>query len=434
MDVNFGSVNSPDILIVDDTPDNIRLLSSFLTQKGYSVRKALSGYMALVAVKTVAPALILLDVTMPEMDGYEVCKHLKDDPETAHIPIIFVSALGEAWDKVKAFNVGGADYITKPFHPEEVLVRVEHQLTIRALQIQLEQQNLVLKDTIERLKHTQTQLVQKEKMAGVGQLAAGICHEINNPITFIYNNLSPARNYINELIELLNLYQQECVQPSTALQAKVQDIDLDFISSDLFKILDSFEYGTSRIRSVTLALRIFTRLGESDIKAVDIHEGLDSTLLLLQHRLQGSENTPAIQVHRNYADLPSVMCYAGMLNQVFLHILNNAIDALLSGVGNRLLPTDQPTITVFTEHIDPKHVAIRIKDNGVGMSEEVRSHIFEPFFTTKPVGEGAGLGLSVSYQIVTENHQGVLTCISSPGYGAEFVIQIPIEITHKRLL
>lgn len=428
MNYKPDTIFKADILIVDDTPDNLRFLSSLLLNEGYNVRKATNGQMALTAVKTVPPDLILLDVNMPGMSGYEVCEHLKKDSQTSSVPVIFLSALDDVMDKVKAFQVGGADYITKPFKIEEVLARIQNQLTIRNLQNELRTQNTQLQQALNELKKAQAQLVQKEKMLGLGQLTAGMAHEINNSIGFVSSNLEPASEYIQDLLNLINLYQQEYPNPSIPIQETIQEIDLDFLSLDIKKIMGSMQTGAERISTMILALRIFSRLNESDIKAVDIHEGLDSTLLLLQHRLRKEMKCPEIKVIKQYGNLPLVTCYASQLNQVFFNLLNNAIDAIDSGLEKGITELSSPTIWINTELTAYKTVKIQIKDNGIGIDEKVRSRLFNPFFTTKPVGQGSGLGLVTSYEIVVEKHKGELRCNSLPGQGAEFTIEIPVQL------
>lgn len=423
-----NSTPKPDILIVDDIPDNLRFLSQMLVNQGYNVRKAINGKMALTAVKTVLPDLILLDINLPEMNGYEICEQLKKDETTRNIPVIFLSALDDVWDKVKAFKAGGVDYITKPFQFEEVLIRIQNQLTIQQLQCQLKQQNSQLKLTLDELKATQSQLIQKEKMVSLGQLVAGIAHEINNPISFISGNLAPTQQYIQDLLNLIYLYQKEYPQPSSNIQKILEEFDLEFVANDLQNILGSMQRGTERIRTIILALRIFSRLGESDIKPVDLHQGLDSTLLLLQYRLRAEEKRSEIEIIRSYNTLPRVTCYASQINQVFLNLLSNSIDALQSGVGAAISPDIPPRIWIITELINPDQVRIRIKDNGIGMSETVKSQLFNPFFTTKPVGQGMGLGLTTCYEIIVQKHQGKLICNSKEGEGCEFIIDLPIKM------
>lgn len=423
--------SSADILIVDDTPDNIRFLSAMLLDQGYNVRKAINGPMALIAAQTLPPDLILLDVNMPEMSGYEVCQRLKSIPQTESIPVIFLSALDDVVDKVKAFEVGAVDYVTKPFQFAEVLARIQTQLTIQNLQHQLQNQNAKLQTTLRDLKIAQAQLIQKEKMVGLGQLVAGVAHEINNPISFISGNLSHAQRYIEDLLNLVSLYQQNYPEPTPEIEAAIEDLDLDFLTSDLKKLLGSMHTGVDRICTILLALRIFSRLDESDVKLVDIHEGIDSSLVFLRHRLL-QKNGLEINVVKEYGDLPLIACYASQLNQVFLNLLTNAVDALTGGyepseIKSSLSHEIAPSIWIRTELINPETVKISIKDNGLGIPEALRSRIFEPFFTTKPIGQGSGLGLSTSYQIVVEKHRGKLICNSIPGEGSEFVIELPVQ-------
>ncbi|MEH2051662.1 trifunctional serine/threonine-protein kinase/ATP-binding protein/sensor histidine kinase [Nostoc sp.] len=278
-----------------------------------------------------------------------------------------------------------------------------------------------LESTLEKLYSTQAKLIQAEKMSSLGQLVAGIAHEINNPINFIYGNLEPAGEYVASLIELNNLYQKYYPQPLPEIAAKITDIELEFLVNDLQKLLSSMRTGADRIRQIVLSLRNFSRLDESEIKPVDIHSGIDSTLLILQHRLKNNSKYSEITVIREYANLPLVNCYASALNQVFIHLINNAIDALQESKVNRT-----PTIRIRTEFSEPKKVLIRIADNGVGMSESVQNKMFNPFFTTKPIGSATGLGLSTSYSIVVEKHGGQLNCISKLGEGTEFIIEIPV--------
>ncbi|MBW4681789.1 MAG: AAA family ATPase [Microcoleus vaginatus WJT46-NPBG5] len=286
----------------------------------------------------------------------------------------------------------------------------------------LRQKAADLEQALKNLQQTQAQLIQSEKMSALGQLVAGIAHEINNPVNFIYGNLQPTEIYVKNLLSLLELYQQEYPQNNLLIQAKTEEVELDFIREDFIKILQSMKVGSERIKQIILSLRNFSRLDESDKKAVDLHTGIESTLLILQNRFQGSNNQPKIELIKEYGDLPDVTCYASEMNQVFMGIISNALDAL-----KQVSKTNKnPFIRIQTEVIGKEQVRIAITDNGSGIPTPIRERIFEPFFTTKPVGSGTGLGLSVSYAIV-KKHGGQLTCESRVGGGTKFVIEIPIK-------
>ncbi|MEA5571641.1 PAS domain S-box protein [Calothrix sp. UHCC 0171] len=327
---------------------------------------------------------------------------------------------------------------TRPWTPDEVelLQAVIDQLAIAINQAELyaqsqqavmtaTQQAQQIENTLTELKRAQTQLVQSEKMSSLGQLVAGVAHEINNPVNFIYGNLAYASQYTEDLLNLLNLYQQEYPQPTDKIQAEINAIDLDFIFADLPKILSSMKIGSDRIRDIVQSLRTFSRLDEAEMKKVDIHEGIESTLMILQHRLKPKQDEPAIEIIRNYTNLPKVVCYAGQLNQVFMNLLTNAIDALEEGIEEGKISS--PLIKITTEILDNNRIIIRIADNGMGIEPEVQKRLFDPFFTTKPVGVGTGLGLSISYQIVVDRHGGELHCHSQLGEGTEFAIEIPMS-------
>jgi two-component system, NtrC family, sensor kinase len=617
-----------DLLVVDDTPDNLRLLSTMLEEHGYKVRKVINGTLALRVASQAPPDLILLDIDMPQMNGYEVCQQLKANPKSSSIPVIFLSALDDISDKVKAFSVGGVDYITKPFQVAEVLARVENQLRIQALAQQLYQQNiqlqqeivvrqqaestlikssiklrkqnrllmeiarnpalnqgnlsialkeiteataynleiervgvwlfnstsnklqclnlfdlnlnqhskrielpianysvylnalienqaLVIEDTftdprvqefaeayliplnitstinepirlggqtvgvlcieqvgkirhwtpedqnfarsiadlvslaleareryraearerekavaleltLNELKRTQTQLIQTEKMSSLGQIVAGVAHEINNPVSFIYGNLTPARQYLKDLILLIEAYQKNYPNPSAEIQQLAAEIDINFLIEDWDNLMNSIQVGAERIQEIVRSLQIFAKQTKLELKAVDIHEGIDNMLLIVQHRLRSETDGSEIEVIKNYSQIPKVTCYPSQLNQVFMNLFNNAIDALENQLPPRTITICTTTLTTDTNSL-PKAVKISIADNGIGMDENIQKKIFDPFYTTKKVGSGTGLGLSISYEIVVEKHQGKLYCVSASGQGTECIVEIPIR-------
>jgi PAS domain S-box-containing protein len=286
-----------------------------------------------------------------------------------------------------------------------------------------------IRDITER-KLTQLKLIHTEKMSSLGQLIASVAHEINNPVNFIGANLSHVDNYTRDLLALISLYQQGYVHSSPEIQDKIEEIDLDFLIEDLPKTLSSMKMGAERIYEIVLTLRNFSRLDEAQMKPVNIHEGIDSSLLILRDRLKEKPEHPGISIIKEYGNLPDVECYAGQLNQVFMNILSNAIDALCqpeSYGSTEVIQNHLPTITIHTEVKNSNWVEISIQDNGRGMAASVLARLFDPFFTTKEVGKGTGLGLSISYQIVVEKHGGKLQCISAPGQGAKFLIEIPIR-------
>ncbi len=542
------------ILVVDDTPTNVRILTNILMHHGYETCSAMSGERALEVVKNFVPDLILLDVMMPEMDGYTLCQQLKERAETHDVPVMFLSAIDTPNDKIKAFQVGGVDYITKPFNLDEVLARVGQQIDRRNLQKRLEQQNFRLhaeiqnskqleeryrsifenaidgmfqstpegqfitanaslakmygyvsvedlctsisnisqqlyvhpdrrtefmgtvmrngevsdfeaqiyckngtilwisetvrsvKDTqnnlmfyegtvrditdrkrnseilrvrsseleatLTQLRYSQAKLLQQEKMSSLGQLVAGMAHEINNPVSFISGNLVYAEQYFEDLVRA---FHEAGLVPGD---------DIEFVLKDLPILLKSIRTGADRIRLIVQALKNFSRLDEAEEKEVDIHEGIESTLLLLSHRLDTTANRPKVKVIKDLGSLPKVHCYPGLLNQALMNLMGNAIEALDASTTNG----KQPKLELRTKLVDQNQIMIWISDNGLGMPTEVQNRIFDPFFTTKGVGEGTGMGLAISYQIIVEKHGGQLECISVLGKGTEFVIILPVSL------
>ena len=428
------------ILVIDDSPTNLEILHDVLGGAGYEVLVEMDGISGIEQVESNPPDLILLDVMMPKIDGFETCRRLQANPSAKDIPIIFITALTEPEEKVKGLSLGAVDYITKPFEQQEVLARISLHLKLRKLNVELDRQKQELEirvdertselsQTLDELKQTQLQLVQTEKISSLGQLVAGVAHEVNNPIGFISTNLHYANQYVEDLLKLVRLFQKNCSNPGSEVEEQIELMDLGHIDKDLPKLMSSMKLGTDTIKGIMQSLRNFSRTDGENKKFVDIHEGIEATLMILQHRLKAYPKRAAIQIVKDYSILPKIQCYPGQLNQVFMNLLANAIDVL----EESMLPYEDlshnptivnPQIYIGTT-IDKHQLTVKIADNGKGMPESIRNEIFQPFFTTKPEGKGTGLGLSISYKIITENHGGNLQCISSPGKGTEFLIQIP---------
>ncbi|MCY7384938.1 MAG: hybrid sensor histidine kinase/response regulator [Microcoleus sp. CAN_BIN18] len=413
--------------MVDDISTNLSVLSQALKTAGYKVRVAVDGESAIAMLEKSAldptknpfPELILLDVQMPGIDGFETCRQLKANPATKTIPVIFMTALADAESKMKGLSLGAVDYITKPFEQDEVIARVNIHWRLKQLTDNLEQQ--VTERTC-ALQQAQVQVVQQEKLSALGQLVAGVAHEINNPLSFMVSNIAPAKEYLADITEVLRLYQKYYPEPPSDIASKIEDIDLEFVIEDFSHLLDSMKVGTERIKDISLSLRNFARSDGDTASAIDLHETLDSTLLLLRHRLKDQGDRPVIEIIKKYGDLPAIKCYPGPMSQVFMNLLANAIDAVDEAWEKDLRCLN---ITITTEVLRESAI-VRIADNGLGMTEEIQQRLFEPLFTTKAVGKGTGLGLSIAKQIVTDKHCGELFCKSMAGKGTEFAIELPI--------
>ncbi|MEA5550023.1 MASE1 domain-containing protein [Anabaena cylindrica UHCC 0172] len=296
------------------------------------------------------------------------------------------------------------------------------------LEDRVEERTIELQNTLHELKLSQSQVIQSEKMSSLGQLVAGVAHEINNPVNFIHGNITHLKQYTEDLLKLIDIYQKIHGSDHPEIEDLEEEIELEFLLTDMPKIINSMEIGTERIRDIVLSLRNFSRIDEAEFKRVNIHDGIESTLLILQYRLKANSEQPEIQIIRDYGNLPEVECYAGQLNQVFMNILVNGIDAVGESNINRTfeeIKTNPNQIRIRTKVIDKQWIEIRISDNAQGMSEDIKNHIFDPFFTTKDIGKGTGMGMAISYQIITKKHHGKLECSSNIGKGTEFIIQIP---------
>jgi two-component system, NtrC family, sensor kinase len=437
--------NKGNILIVDDLPENLQLLSDALLKLGYTVRSVTSGRMALKTVQVKQPDVILLDVKMPEpviarvfgkkredIIGKLVLKKLLNriDPQLFDRFVKLVET-GETLQQDFYYESGQSSW----FHFVAVKLGDGFAITIRDItapkqaKFQLQQQAESLELTLRELKRTQAQLIHSEKMSSIGNLVAGVAHEINNPVNFIHANLIPATQYFQDVLDLIKIYQENFPDPPAKIKAQIDTINLDFLKKDLIKLLNSMRTGTVRIQEIVRSLRNFSRHDESELKRVDIHQGIDSTLMILQHRLKATPEYPEIVVIKDYAQLPAIECYSGQLNQVFMHLLNNAIDSVSTQSRG-----EQGEIKVQTKLINSNRISIKISDNGLGIPQELQSKLFDPFFTTKAVGKGTGLGLFICHKIVVNQHGGNLYCHSTLGQGAEFVVEISPKKTSNKTI
>ncbi|MBD2161026.1 hybrid sensor histidine kinase/response regulator [Limnothrix sp. FACHB-1083] len=414
------------VLIVDDTPTNLDVLSLTLSNSGFEVAIATSGERALQQVARCLPSLILLDVMMPGLDGFETCLRLKENPETAQVPVIFMTALTDIKSKMRGLEVGAVDYITKPFHTKEVLARIRTHLKLYRLTEKLAQE---VENATTELRASQMQLVQSEKMSALGSLIAGVAHEINNPVGCILGNIQLAEDALGDLFKVIRGYQQELKEPSPELLKLLAQIDLDYLQEDLPKLLNSIKGSGERITTISRSLRTFSRMGSDRPQLFNVHDGIDSTLMILRHRLIYKKGRPVIEVVTDYGEIPDILCFPDQLNQVFMNILANAIDALDEMVSDWQETNPLPDVLKITirTRVDGEFLSIKIGDNGKGIPEQIKPRIFEHLFTTKQIGKGTGLGLAIAHQIVTEKHLGTLTVESQVGQGTEFEIRLPTQ-------
>ena len=412
------------ILIVDDEIELERLIKQRLRKKIQSKELELifchNGIDALEKLEKYPEIeVVLTDINMPEMDGLTLLDKLfKTD---RNIKAVVVSAYGDMENIRTAMHCGAFDFLTKPIDFEDLAITINRTLD-SAKQV---------KENISQLQEAQLQLIQNEKMATLGQLVAGVAHEINNPIGFIAGNIDLSAESVKDLIAHLRLYQAKFPDAGSVIEEDAARIDLDYLMEDLPKMLSEMKGGSDRIINISNSLRTFSRSDTLAQVLANIHEGLDSTLMILQHRLKANNNRPAIQVVKEYGEIVLVKCYMGQLNQVFMNILSNAIDALDEASQGRSYAEmkDHPNRITLTTLVrqDKRAFEIKIKDNAKGMSEEVKARIFDQLFTTKAVGKGTGLGLSISRQIIVEMHGGSLDCESVLGEGTEFAIAIPLS-------
>lgn len=447
-DTNSNNQNQPtlDILVVDDQPITIESIRRLLvSQADIKVHGCTDPTMALSIAAEVKPSVVLQDLVMPDVDGMMLVKFFRAHPKTKDTPIVVLSSKDDPKAKAMAFSAGANDYLVKLPDPIELVARLRYHAAAyhnflkqdaaaqtiaqnKALEARVETRTAELKSALDKLKQTQAKLIHTEKMNSMGQLVAGIAHEVNNPINFIYGNLNYVKGYVQDLLELVQAYQQQYPKPVPEINEKLEELDLEFSSTDLLQSFVSLRSGAKRIRNLVLSLRNFSRFDEAEMKTVDVHEGLDSTLTMLASDLEG------ITIEKNYGDLPMVECCASQINQVFMHVIRNAIDAVQRERKASTEPDailDGPRIKLSTSSVNDDRIIVWISDNGTGIAPEIQEQIFDPFFTTKDVGKGTGLGLSISYQIVTVQHIGELKCYSVPGQGTKFSIELPIALKHS---
>jgi signal transduction histidine kinase len=413
-------MNPPKVLFVDDELELERLLRQRLRKQIHNQELELifaaNGRLALEAIQSQGPVdLVVTDINMPEMDGLTLLDKLPQLDQT--LKAVVVSAYSDMQNIRTAMHRGAFDFVTKPIDFNDLVLTIDR--TIRHVHS--------IREAESRLQQAQIQVIQNEKMATLGQLVAGVAHEINNPVSFIAGNIDLAAQGLQDIVDFLKICRDRYQDQD--LEEKAEEIDLDYLLEDLPKMLSSMKLGTDRIRNISNSLRTFSRSDSQAKIDANIHDGIDSTLMILQHRLKANNNRPAIEIIKNYGDLPLIPCYLGQLNQVFMNLLSNAIDALEEGNNglNYNEIVNRPNQIHITTTISDNQALIKIKDNGKGIPEEIKNRIFEHLFTTKGVGKGTGLGLSISRQIIEEVHCGKIMCESVVGQGTEFVIAIPLS-------
>lgn len=411
------------ILVIDDESN----LESLICQR--FEKNILAGEFEFIFVNNSVEALkilpdnpeiemVITDINMPGIDGLSFLEKIKDINPNIKIAI---GSSSKDMEKLRmAMKLGVFDFLNKPIDLEDLEITIQRTL----------HQVKEIKQKDKQLQKTQEQLIRSERMSILGQMLGGIVHDINNPVNFIYGNISHTEEFAQGLLNLVQLYQEHYPNPVPEIEEEQENIELDYLVEDLPKIVASMKVGIERIRQIVVSLRNFSRIDESEMKPADLNEGIDITLMILQNRLKAKSDRVAIEPIKEYGDLPQVECYFGQMSQVFMNLIANAIDAIEEYDRQRSPQEikDNPCyIRIRTEAIDRNLVRIGFFDNGPGMSEEILSQAFDPFFTTKDNGKGTGLGLSISRSIIVEKHKGKLYCVSAPGQGSEFIIEIPVR-------
>ncbi|MEZ2321078.1 MAG: ATP-binding protein [Microcoleus sp.] len=397
----------------------LEVLQEFLSGEGHQVIVAPDAQSGLDLAQQTSPDLVICEGTSPQIEWLDLYRMQADNSEFGTIYVILLAA-PEEFDSTK-LDVLVDDFVLQPIVKQELLGRVRGGFRSRQLKAQLERSH-------QELQQFQHRIIENEKMSNLGELVSGIAHEINNPITFIYSNLTHIQTYANDLIELLRMYQKQLINPSQEILQKQQDMDVEFLLDDFLKIVSSMRTGSDRIRQIILSVQEFSRSDRSGWQLFDVSDGLENTLLLLQHRLPAREGRRDIKVVKDYGNLPQIECYAGQLNQAFLNIMSYAIDALEES-SQELNESEainfKPVIWIRTQVVSGQRIAIEIADNGIAMSEEIKTQIFDPFFVTKPAMDASTIGLAISYDIIVEQHKGELKYFSQAGKGTQFRIELP---------
>ena len=400
----------------------VEVVQELLGREGHQVRVAPDGKEGLDLAREFSPDVIICDGTSPQINFLELCRLVKADRELARAYFILLTTASR-FEEAQELDAPFDDFLFKPIVKQELLGRVRASKRSRELRAQLAL-------TQQQLQLSRDPMLQSEKMSLLGELVSGIAHEINNPITFIYSNLTHVQSYASDLIELLRLYQKELVNPGSEILQKQQDMDVEFVLDDLLKIVSSIRTGSDRIRQLILSLQDFSRSDRSGWQLFDVSDGLENTLLLLQHRLPAREGRRDIKVMKQFGNLPQIECYAGLLNQAFLNIINHVIDALEESAQElEELESIQfkPVILISTQVVDAQRIRIEIADNDMAISKDITAQISEPFLVAKPAEPTIPLGLALSYRIIVEQHKGELKCFSEPGKGTRFRIELPLR-------
>ncbi|GGA49916.1 hybrid sensor histidine kinase/response regulator [Okeania sp. KiyG1] len=442
------------IMVVDNEYRNANLILNVLKKSGFNVIVVEDGASAIEKAKNVLPDLILLDILMPGIDGFEVCRTLQASERTKNIPVIFMTSLSESTEKIKGLNLGAVDYIVKPFKAEELLSRINIHIRLQkeikkrtAAQIELQKSASELEDkvqartaelsqSLEELQAAQLQLINSEKMSNIGALVAGIAHELNNPVSIAVGNVNLAETYLTAIISHIKLYQKQFPDPGLIIEKDAEEKDIDFMIEELPKILSSVQKASDRISKISVSLRSFAREDSTSKVSFDINEGIDNTLIILQHRLKANHQRPAIKIVKNYGNLPQINCYPNTLNQVFMSLLVNTIN-YLEEYNHKKFKTYQEIlqnpnrITITTSIIESYGVEIRIANNGLGIVENLKDKLYEAFENTNTNSKVSNLGLSMSHLIIVNKHGGKLECNSICEKGTEFVIKLPNQKRKK---